>query len=161
MLKKRLDKDNIQIIKHTFPQRFASKGGFRATLGIGGNIGDVCRRFERLLLYLHRSTFLSVYQTSPLLQNPAFGYKAQKDFINAIIEIETMLQPKALLAYLLRVEKHFGRKRSFPNAPRTLDIDILFYENITMKTAKLTLPHHGWQERNSVLIPLLAMQKKG
>ena len=93
-------------------------------------------------------------QTSPILKNPPFGYTKQDDFYNAILYIETRLQPKALLRYILEVERKFGRKRSFQDAPRTLDIDIIFYENICMQTPKLTLPHASWQERDSVVIPL-------
>ena len=64
------------------------------------------------------------------------------------------------LGYVLRVEKIFGRKRLFKDGPRTLDIDILFYENVVMETEKLTLPHPGWKERESVLIPLQYISKK-
>ena len=60
---------------------------------------------------------------------------------------------------MLRVEKVFGRKRLFKDGPRTLDIDIIFYENVKMETKELTLPHPGWRERESVLIPLSMMKR--
>ena len=64
------------------------------------------------------------------------------------------MSAKVFLAYLLRLEKRFGRKRSFANAPRSLDLDIIFFDNLVINTPKLTLPHPGWHERESVLIPL-------
>jgi len=70
------------------------------------------------------------------------------------VEIETSLPPKALLRYILDTEKRFGRKRSFKDAPRTLDIDMLLYEDVAMQTSRLTLPHPGFARRSSVQIPL-------
>ena len=131
--------------------------GHRAVLGIGGNIGDVPRRFEHLFHYLKRSTFVSVLESSPLLKNPPFGFLEQKDFYNALLLVETRLTPKELLRYVLRIEKHFGRKRSFKDAPRTLDIDLIFYDTIRMNSAVLTLPHAGWTQRDSVCVPLSYM----
>lgn len=132
--------------------------GHHALLGIGGNIGDTVRRFEHLYNFLLKSPFVTVVETSPILRNPPFGYLDQDDFYNAVIDIRTALQPMLLLRYLLRVERHFGRKRSFANAPRTLDIDILFYEDRKMDTPRLTLPHPHWRERDSVRLPLEKMK---
>jgi len=127
-------------------------------LGIGGNIGDVVRRFDHLLFYMKRSSLVRVLETAPILRNPPFGYMDQEDFYNSLIRIETFLSPKALLRYVLHTEKRFGRKRLFKDGPRTLDIDIIFYEDKTIKTKDLTLPHLGWKERASVLIPLSMMK---
>jgi 2-amino-4-hydroxy-6-hydroxymethyldihydropteridine diphosphokinase len=143
-----------------FPYNTSSKGGNKALLGIGGNIGDVLRRFEHLYGYFKRSSFVHVIETAPILKNPPFGYTEQEDFYNSLVLVETRLTPQALLRYVLRVERLFGRKRSFQDAPRTLDIDIIFYENVTMDTQKLTLPHVGWMKRASVLIPLSYMHKR-
>jgi len=164
MLKHKLDAKHTQIKCLSFPHRYAyerayCKRGERVILGIGGNIGAVLRRFEKLIIYFKRSPFVSIIKTSPMLQNPPFGYTEQADFINAVIEIDTFLKPLPLLAYLLKVERHFGRKRSFQDAPRTLDIDILFYGNTVMNTPRLILPHHGWAERKSVLLPLVDLQR--
>jgi len=131
----------------------------RALLGIGGNIGDVIRRFTHLFVYLQRQKSVHIVETSPLLQNPPFGFLAQNDFINGLILIETNMAPRRLLRYILRVEKLFGRKRLFKDGPRTLDIDIIFYDNVTIQSEVLTLPHPGWMERSSVLIPLAKMKK--
>ena len=158
MIKKRIDAEHTLIKTRTYPSCAKRKSGHQALLGIGGNIGDVIRRFDHLLYYLKRSALVRVLETAPILKNPPFGYLEQGDFFNSLIRIETGLSPKALLRYILRVEKIFGRKRLFKDGPRTLDIDILFYENVTMQTEKLTLPHPGWKQRSSVLIPLSMMK---
>jgi len=131
----------------------------RALLGIGGNVGDVLRRFTHLFVYLQRQKAVHIVETSPLLKNPPFGFLDQSDFLNGLMLIETDMTPRQLLQYVLRVEKKFGRKRLFKDGPRTLDIDLIFYENITMESEVLTLPHPGWMQRASVLIPLAKMKK--
>ncbi|HIQ28034.1 MAG TPA: 2-amino-4-hydroxy-6-hydroxymethyldihydropteridine diphosphokinase [Sulfurovum sp.] len=157
-------KKNILDHKHTliftshYPYVTKSRGGHKVLLGIGGNIGDVLRRFEHLFWYLKRSYFVNIVETAPILKNPPFGYMEQNDFYNSLILIETRLTPKALLCYILRIERVFGRKRLFKDAPRTLDIDIIFYENIKVDTKNLTLPHPEWMNRNSVIIPLAYMK---
>ena len=133
---------------------------YQATLGIGGNIGDVRRRFNHLFQFLKNSLYVDVIETTPILKNPPFGYLEQKYFYNSLIIVKTCLTPKALLRYILHVEKKFGRKRSFTDAPRTLDIDMIFYENEILNTKELTLPHHGWRERTSVIIPLVHLKTK-
>ena len=156
--RKKLNKNHTLIFTPHFPYNTSSKGGKKALLGIGGNIGDVLRRFEHLYEYFKHSSFVRVIETAPILKNPPFGYTEQEDFYNSLLLVETKLTPQALLRYVLRVERLFGRKRSFQDAPRTLDIDIIFYENVTMDTKKLTLPHPGWRKRSSVLIPLSYMK---
>lgn len=160
MIRKKLDTHNSLIKTRTYPVSFKSKSGFEVLLGIGGNIGDVIRRFDHLLCYLKRSALVRVLETAPILKNPPFGYKDQDDFYNSLIRIETLLSPKALLRYMLHVEKRFGRKRLFKDGPRTLDIDIIFYEDRKLETKNLTLPHPGWKKRASVLIPLSMMKGK-
>ena len=126
----------------------------RAIVGLGGNVGDVIRRFQQLSLYLQKDSRVSLLHTSPILQNPPFGYTDQDDFLNSVMELETNLNPQELLTLLLRTEKRFGRKRSFANAPRTLDLDLIFFDKVKMQTRSLTLPHPHWSERESVIIPL-------
>ena len=160
MIKRALSPYYTVIKSRQYPAFFKSQGGHKALLGIGGNIGDVIRRFEHLLVFLTRSHFVRVIETAPILKNPPFGYTEQPDFYNSLLLVETQLTPKALLRYVLRVERLFGRKRSFKDAPRTLDIDIIFYEDVVMDTPTLTLPHPGWKQRASVLIPLAMMKQR-
>ena len=129
-------------------------------MGVGGNIGDVKRCFNHLFIYLKSSPLVEVVETSPILKNPPFGYLEQDAFYNTLIIVKTCLRPKALLRYILHIEKRFGRRRSFPDAPRTLDIDMIFYENVTMNTKALILPHPAWRSRTSVVIPLTYLKTK-
>ncbi len=131
----------------------------RALLGIGGNVGDVFRRFHHLFVLLKRQGLVEIVETSPLLKNPPFGFLDQEDFLNGLILVRTDMTPRQLLSYVLRVEKRFARKRLFKDAPRTLDIDLIFFDDITMQSPTLTLPHPGWMQRSSVLIPLAKMRK--
>ena len=125
-----------------------------ALIGVGGNIGDVKKRFEKLYYYFQKSSVVDILCTSPILKNPPFGYKDQPDFFNAIIILKTNLSAQILLRYLLFVEKRFKRIRSFKDSPRTLDLDMIFYDKISISSKYLTLPHPHWQDRDSVLIPL-------
>ena len=159
MIKRELNSQHTLLKTTLYPSFYSEKGGHKALLGIGGNVGDVLRRFEHLFWYFKRSSLVHVVETAPILKNPPFGYTEQDDFYNSLILVETMLTPKALLRYALRVEKVFGRKRLFKDGPRTLDIDIIFYENVKMNTKTLTLPHPGWMQRTSVLTPLSYMKR--
>jgi len=128
-------------------------------IGIGGNLGDVRKRFKKLFMWLKNSSLVQIISTSPILKNPPFGFKEQLPFFNGLIELSTNLNPKKLLKFLLSVEERFGRVRTFKNAPRTLDLDIIFYDNLRYKDTMLEIPHPKWQERQSVLIPLSYIQK--
>jgi len=155
MIKRQLSSRLTLIRTGHFPGLFSARGlPHRAVIGIGGNIGDTARRFERLLVYFRRAANVNVLSASPILKNPPFGFTDQQDFHNAVLMIETSLQPRELMHYLLRVERRFGRVRTFANAPRTLDLDILFYEHRQIRYPDLTVPHPHWQERESVVIPL-------
>ena len=82
------------------------------------------------------------------------GYDNQPDFINAVAEVETALEPRQLLEELLALESTQGRDRPFPNAPRVLDLDLLLYNDSIMQTPELTLPHPRMHTRAFVLLPL-------
>lgn len=132
---------------------------YKVTIGIGGNVGDVKRRFEHLFIVLKRDKRVEVTQTSLILKNPPFGFLEQDDFLNSIVVLYTNMQPFTFLDYLMRLEKRFARKRSFANAPRTLDLDIIFFDKRFINTEKLTVPHKSYRERESVMIPLQELTK--
>ncbi len=158
--KKVLDRSHTLVVTEHFPYKSSQRTqkSHKVLLGIGGNVGDVKRRFEHLFHFLQRTPFVHILETAPILKNPPFGYLAQDDFHNTLILIETDLTPRVLLRYILNIEKKFGRKRLFKDGPRTLDIDIIFYDNVKMETLELTLPHPAWMARTSVLIPLSYMK---
>ncbi|WP_268877813.1 2-amino-4-hydroxy-6-hydroxymethyldihydropteridine diphosphokinase [Helicobacter vulpis] len=128
-----------------------------ATLGIGSNVGDSKKIFEGLWLWLARHRLFSQMCSSPLYINPAFGYTKQRDFMNATLSFSTALGVCELFRLVFYLERRWGRarRRPFKNAPRTLDIDILFFNHMTYKQSYLTLPHPGWNRRASVLVPLI------
>ncbi len=151
-------KDNKQIIKSRyFPyntKKYQPKNAL-ALIGVGGNLGDLKRRFNKLFIYLKRDKFIKIVATSIIYKNPPFGYLEQPYFFNTAILIETKLTPMQLLKHLQRIEKHFGRKRLFKDAPRTLDLDIIFFEKMVInKIPTLIVPHPHWSKRESVTIPL-------
>jgi 2-amino-4-hydroxy-6-hydroxymethyldihydropteridine diphosphokinase len=90
----------------------------------------------------------SLYETEPV------GHLEQPPFLNAAVALDTDLAPADLLGRLLGIECDLGRVRSFPNAPRTLDLDLLMIDDVILDTANLTLPHPRLHERAFVLVPL-------
>ena len=158
-LQRPLDERHCVIINRCFPYHRAKPTGYRhrVVLGIGGNVGDTQRRFKHLWVYLQRSALIYPVQSGVIVRNPPFGYMQQADFYNTVVEIATSLTPQKLLRRLWKIEKTFGRKRSFANAPRTLDLDMIFFASRVMNTTQLTLPHPGWKERLSVLIPMRSL----
>ena len=143
-----------------FPKVFGFRPGFKNSviLGLGGNIGDVKKCFNRLHFKLSRDTRFHVVENSALLINEAFGFKEQADFTNAVMLVQTSLAARQILKITANLEKRFGRVRSFKNAPRTLDIDILYFSGRSRNDARLVLPHPGAQSRASVILPLGTMR---
>ena len=91
---------------------------------------------------------------SPLYRSAPVGYAGQPDFINAVAAVDTALSPRELLDALLAIEGRHGRVRDFPNAPRTLDLDVLLYGERELHEPGLTVPHPRMHERAFVLVPL-------
>lgn len=152
---KKLDKHNTLYFTSLFPSKCSdSKKKHIVVLGIGGNVGNVKQTFHKLFLMLQKDGNFAVIKSSPLLKNPPFGYLDQDDFYNAILVVKTNLSPKQVLKATQRYENRFKRKRSFQDAPRTLDIDIIFYDDLLINHKDLTIPHPHWYKRESVVIPL-------
>lgn len=160
-MKKKLTKDLTLFFIPNFPKRFKtfSNKKYSVTIGIGGNIGDTKKLFNKLLLSLRSDSRFDLLMTSPLLLNPPFGYLEQNEFLNGIITIKTNLSPNEFLKNMQRLENRFGRKRSFQDAPRTLDIDIIFFDKRKINSKKLIVPHKDWANRKSVIIPLNLIKK--
>ncbi len=160
-MKKKLS-DKLTLFKTSnFPytSKYKSPKKYHVTIGIGGNIGNMKKTFDKLFLSLMQNKKFDILSTSPLLKNPPFGFLEQNDFLNGIIAIKTNLAPKEFLKIMQRLEIRYGRKRSFQDAPRTLDIDIIFFDNKKINTEKLIIPHKDWANRESVIIPLNYMKK--
>ena len=125
-----------------------------AYIGIGSNIGDKAGNCEKAIsgvLKIDRHQLLarsSFYRTQPV------GYTSQDWFVNGVIKIETELEPLVLLRAMKALEAHMGRKETFPWGPRVIDLDLLFYDEETIRTGELEIPHARLHERQFVLIPL-------
>ena len=131
----------------------------KALIGVGCNVGNCIRRFKKLYKFLNSHPKIKILQTSIIYKNPPFGYLEQNDFYNTILVLSTDFSPEELLKFLLYTEKKFKRKRSFKNAPRTLDLDIIIYDNIKINKEHLIIPHPFYKKRDSVLIPLFLKDK--
>ncbi len=160
-MKKKLSQNLTLFYTSNFPKKFNSNSRkkYTVTIGIGGNIGNTKKLFDKLILSLNQDSRFTLLNTSPLLRNPPFGYLEQNDFLNGIIALKTNLCPQSFLKAMQRYENKFGRKRSFQDAPRTLDIDIIFFDNKKINTQNLIIPHKNWANRESVIIPLKYMNK--
>lgn len=124
-----------------------------AFVAVGGNLGDaratVVRALDDLatLPQTRLSARSSLYRSAPV---DATG----PDFVNAVAALDTGLDPEALLDALQQLEQEAGRLRPYRNAPRTLDLDLLSYGDLTLDTPRLTLPHPRMLQRAFVLLPL-------
>jgi 2-amino-4-hydroxy-6-hydroxymethyldihydropteridine diphosphokinase len=128
----------------------------RALIALGGDVGDVRATFKRAIANICGMTQAALLARSSDYSTPPWGDEQQAHFINACIEIETSLDPHALLFTLQKIETKFGRDRAREKrwGPRTLDLDLLAYDDVTMQKAELTLPHPRLFERAFVLVPL-------
>jgi 2-amino-4-hydroxy-6-hydroxymethyldihydropteridine diphosphokinase len=124
-----------------------------ACVALGANLGDAVATVQQALRDVAALPETRLFKASSLYRSAP--YEAQgPDFINAVALVHTQLSPLALLHALQALELQCGRERPFKNAPRTLDLDIIFYGDVSLYTPELTLPHPRWQERAFVLQPL-------
>jgi 2-amino-4-hydroxy-6-hydroxymethyldihydropteridine diphosphokinase len=127
-----------------------------ALIALGGNIGDVGATFQKAVPHICGMAQAALMARSSDYATPPWGDEQQARFVNACIEIETSLDPHALLFVLQKVEKKFGRDRARERrwGPRTLDLDLIAYDDASLQTPELTLPHPRLFERAFVLVPL-------
>jgi len=125
-------------------------------ISLGGNVGDVRSTFVKAIANICGMTQAALISRSSDYETPPWGDENQGAFINACIEIETPLDPHALLFTLHKIEKKFGRDRVNERrwGPRTLDLDIIAYDDVRLDKPELTLPHPRLFERAFVLVPL-------
>ena len=125
-------------------------------IALGGNVGDVRTTFQKAIANICGMAQAALIARSSDYATPPWGDEAQAPFINACIEIETALDPHALLFTLHKIENKFGRDRASERrwGPRPLDLDLIAYDDVSMQTPELTLPHPRLFERAFVLVPL-------
>lgn len=130
------------------------RGWRRAYLGIGSNMGDKNAYVGQALAALEQKPEIREVKCSRLITTAPYGGVEQEDFLNGAVELKTLLSPWELLAFLQELEHRAGRERKIHWGPRTLDLDILFYEGFVSADPRLTVPHPDMENRSFVLEPL-------
>lgn len=125
-----------------------------AYIALGANLDQPVQQVSRALRELDSIERTRVIAVSSLYRTAPVGFTDQPDFINAVAQVETTLSPRALLDELHVIEARHGRQRSFRNAPRALDLDLLTYADLVLDENGLTLPHPRLHQRAFVLMPL-------
>jgi len=125
-----------------------------AWLSLGSNLNDPYNQVLTAIRELNQHEAIKVCAQSSLYKTKAWGEKKQPDFINAVLKIETKLEPYELLDYCQQLENIHKRVRNKPWGARTLDIDILMYEDKIINSKQLTIPHPYMHKRAFVLVPL-------
>ena len=128
-----------------------------AYLGLGSNLGDRLATLQRAVDLLAADPGITVRRTSRVWETDPVGGPEQPDFLNIVAEIDTDLEPLDLLTAVNRVESELGRVRDVRWGPRTVDIDILLIDDLTIADDRLTVPHPRMHERAFVLMPLLEL----
>lgn len=125
-------------------------------LGIGSNLGDRQANIDKALALLKENKEIQVQAVSALIETDPEGEGLQGKFLNGAIKIDTDLLPLELLSQLKMIERRLGRSKSLPNTPRSMDLDILFYEDVVILEGKtLSIPHPRLAQRKFVLQPLV------
>jgi len=130
-----------------------------AYLGLGSNLGDRKQNIENAISSLEEIGIV-ILKKSTIIETDPIGDIAQGKYLNAVLKIFTRISPNNLLTKIKKIETQLGRKKTVPNGPRIIDIDILLYNNFSFKTQKLTIPHPRMFKRNFVMKPLKEIEPK-
>jgi 2-amino-4-hydroxy-6-hydroxymethyldihydropteridine diphosphokinase len=133
-----------------------------AYIGLGSNLGDREKNIKSAVGLLKKTKEIKVNKVSSLYETEPRGYKEQGKFLNGALELETSLSPSELLRVLQGIEGKLGRRRVIKWGPRTIDLDILLYDDLEINEKNLKIPHPQMLRRDFVLIPLkeIASQKQ-
>lgn len=126
----------------------------RACLGLGSNLGDRHGTLDMAVRRLDSHPGISVVKVAACRETEPVGYLEQGNFINTAVAVETSLSPLELLHAVQQIEAELGRTREIRFGPRTLDIDILLYNDLVLESETLSIPHPRLHEREFVLVPL-------
>lgn len=129
-------------------------------IGVGSNLGDKIGYIQQSYKLLNYTSGISVLNASSLYETEPVGFDSQDWFINAVLKLETSLTPQELLKECLRIEKQLGRVRFVDETQilaRTIDLDILLFDNEIISTSSLLIPHPRLTERAFALVPLLEL----
>ena len=131
-----------------------------AYLGLGSNLGDRRKFIDNAILLLEQLDIKVIKCSSVIETDPVGGPSIQNKYLNAVVKVLTKLTAEQLWGKTSQIEDKLGRKRTVKNAPRIIDIDILLFDNISINTANLIIPHPRMSERDFVLIPLKEIEPK-
>ncbi len=126
----------------------------QAIIALGSNLGDRRAHLSRALSLLEPAPAITAILPSPIYETAPVGVKDQPPFLNMVAGLDTSLSPEELMSLLLKTEEEMGRVRTVRWGSRTIDLDLLFFEQEERRTPGLTLPHPRWSERTFVTIPL-------
>lgn len=130
------------------------RGWHEACIALGSNIGDREAYLRHGVEALNQSRDFRVKAVSKFVETKPYGVKEQNNFYNGCMKVETLLTPEELLEHLQGVERSVNRVREGKWGPRTLDLDIIFYDDLIMDTVNLKIPHIDMHNRDFVLVPL-------
>jgi 2-amino-4-hydroxy-6-hydroxymethyldihydropteridine diphosphokinase len=133
--------------------------GYIAYIGIGSNIGDKVNQCEKAISEILKVDHHKLLAKSSLFKTQPIGNTSQDWFVNGVIKIETDLEAHELLRKLKTIESQLGRIETTRWGPRTIDLDILFFDDAEIHTEELQVPHPSIQERQFVLIPLAEIDR--
>lgn len=131
------------------------RGWHTAYIALGSNMGNREKYLNQAVKSLDKTSGCKVTRVSDFIETAPYGVTDQDDFLNGCLELETLLYPGELLDELHRIEKEAGRERIRHWGPRTLDLDIIFYDNLVIEENNLCIPHIDMQRREFVLKPLV------
>jgi 2-amino-4-hydroxy-6-hydroxymethyldihydropteridine diphosphokinase len=129
----------------------------RALIGLGSNVGDRLQFLQRAVKQLGETIGVQVRDVSSVYETEPVGPAVQPWFLNAVVAVDTSLNPVTLLQLTQAIERALGRETTYHWGPRTIDLDILLYGNTQVNTATLTIPHAELCQRAFVMIPLLEL----
>lgn len=131
------------------------RGWHRAFLSLGSNMADREMSLREAICYMENNDAIRILKQSSIIETEPYGMIQQNKFLNAAVEISTLMSPKELLTYCKNLERMAGRVKTEHWGPRPLDMDILFYDNIVIDTQELTIPHIDMHNRMFVLEPMM------
>lgn len=126
----------------------------RAFIGFGANMGDKLKNIEAAIAALTATDGIKILKQSTIIETEPWGYKNQDVFLNGVLEIKTFLPPRELMTRLLAIEESLKREHTIHWGPRTLDLDILFYDKVISDDPSVILPHPRAHERGFVMAPM-------
>lgn len=131
-----------------------SRGWHTTYIALGSNIGDKETYLNDAITKINSDNMCIVDKASDFITTEPYGFTEQEDFLNAVIKVQTLYSPKMLLDFLQQIEQEAKRVRTIHWGPRTLDLDILLYDDLVVDEEWLTIPHPDMANRDFVLVPL-------